>query len=266
MQRDQPRFRPMTVDEIPRMSLDKSLAFYRDRFADASDFTFFFVGTIDLEKIEPLVCAYLASLPSLGRKETWRDWRVPPPEGVVKRTVEKGVEPKSLTAIVFSGPFINTPVNRVQIRAAAQILETRLRKLLREKLSGTYDVRVSPGYSKIPHEEFRMSIDLGTDPARIDEMSAAIFREIKALRKKGPTAKEVEEVRLGEERDFETSSRQNAWWLSQISERFRVGEDPEAIPRLPESFARLTPASVRAAARAYFDLGRYVQVTLYPEK
>ena len=266
MQRDQPRFRPMTVDEIPRMSLEKSLAFYRDRFADAGDFTFFFVGNIDLEKIEPLVCTYLASLPSIGRKETWRDWRVPPPEGVVKRIVEKGVEPKSLTAIVFSGPFINTPVNRVQIRAAAQILETRLRKLLREKLSGTYDVRVSPGYSKIPHEEYRLSIDLGTDPARIDEMSAAIFREIRALLKKGPTAKEVEEVRLGEKRDFETSSRQNAWWLSQISERYRVGEDPEAIPRLPESFARLTPASVRAAARAYFDLGRYVQVTLYPEK
>jgi zinc protease len=266
MQRDQPRFRPMTVDEIPQMSLEKSLAFYRDRFADASDFTFFFVGNLDLEKIEPLVCTYLASLPSLHRKESWKDWRVAPPEGVVKKTVEKGVEPKSLTAIVFSGPFANNPGNRAHIRAAAQVLETRLRKLLREKLSGTYDVRVSPGYSKIPREEFRMSIDLGTDPARIDEMSAAIFREIKSLQKKGPTAKEVEEVRLGESRDFETNSRQNGWWLSQISERYRVGEDPAAIARLPESFGLLTPASVKAAAKTYFDTKRYVQVTLYPEK
>jgi zinc protease len=256
----------MTVDEIPEMSLEKSLAFYRDRFADASDFTFFFVGNLDLEKIEPLVCTYLASLPSIHRTETWKDWRVPPPEGVVKKTVEKGVEPKSLTAIVFSGPFENNAGNRAHIRAAAQVLETRLRKLLREKLSGTYDVRVSPGYSKIPREEFRMSIDLGTDPARIDEMSAAIFREIKTLRKKGPTAKEVEEVRLGESRDFETSSRQNGWWLSQISERYRVGEDPAGIVRLPESFGLLTQKSVQAAARTYFDLKRYVQVTLYPEK
>jgi zinc protease len=266
MQRDQPRFRPMTVDEIPEMSLEKSLAFYRDRFADASDFTFFFVGNLDLEKIEPLVCTYLASLPSIHRKETWKDWRVPPPEGVVKKTVEKGVEPKSLTAIVFSGPFENNAGNRAHIRAAAQVLEARLRKLLREKLSGTYDVRVSPGYSKIPREEFRMSIDLGTDPARIDEMSEAIFREIKALRKTGPTAKEVEEIRLAESRDFETSSRQNGWWLAQISERYRVGEDPAGIVRLPESFGLLTQKSVQAAAKTYFDLKRYVQVTLYPEK
>jgi predicted Zn-dependent peptidase len=111
-----------------------------------------------------------------------------------------------------------------------------------------------------------MSIDLGTDPARIDEMSEAIFREIKALRKTGPTAKEVEEIRLAESRDFETSSRQNGWWLAQISERYRVGEDPAGIVRLPESFGLLTQKSVQAAAKTYFDLKRYVQVTLYPEK
>ena len=114
LQRDQPRFRPMTVDEIPQMDLQKSLAFYRDRFADASDFTFILVGNLDMAVIEPLVTRYLASLPSLNRKESWKDWRVPPPEGVVKRVVEKGVEPKSLTAIVFSGPFKDDPGNRDQ--------------------------------------------------------------------------------------------------------------------------------------------------------
>jgi len=266
LQRDQPRFRPMTVDEIPQMNLEKSLAFFRDRFADASDFTFILVGNLDLAVIEPLVKRYLASLPSLKRAETWKDWRVSPPEGVVKRTVEKGLEPKSLTAIVFSGPFEDAPANRVNIRAAAQVLETRLRKLLREKLSGTYDVRVYPSYGRIPREEFRMAIDLGTDPARIDEMTAAIFAEIKALRKKGPTAAEVEEVRLAESRDYETDSRQNGWWLAELVERYRLGEDPAAILRIPDSFKLLTRASIQAAAKTYFNTDRYVQVTLYPEK
>jgi zinc protease len=266
LQRDQPRFRPMTVDEIPKMDLQKSLAFYRDRFADASDFTFVLVGNLDLAVIEPLVTRYLASLPSLNRKESWKDWRVPPPEGVVRRVVEKGVEPKSLTAIVFSGPFKDNPGDRINIRAAAQVLETRLRKLLREKLSGTYDVSVRPSYSKIPREEFRMSIDLGTDPARMDEMSKDIFSEIKKLRKDGPTAKEVDEDRLAESRDYETASRENGWWLDQLIESYRLGEDPAAIIRFPESLKLLTRASVRAAARTYFNTKRYVQVTLYPEK
>ena len=266
MQRDQPRFRPMTVDEIPRMDLAKSMAFYRDRFADAGDFTFVFVGRLDLEALRPLVRRYLASLPALGRKEAWKDWRVPPPEGVVERTVEKGVEPKSLTAVVFSGPFRNDPANRVAIRAVAQVLETRLRKLLRETLSGTYDVAVGPYYSMIPRQEYRLTIDLGADPARMEELSAAVFREIARLRKKGPTAREVAEVRLAEERDHETDSRQNGWWLGQMVERLRNGEDPAGIARVAESFRLLTKASVKAAARAYLDTTRYVQVTLYPEK
>jgi zinc protease len=266
LQRDQPRFRPMTVEEIPLLSLEKSLAFYRDRFADASDFTFVLVGNLDLAAIEPLVARYLASLPSLGRKETWRDWRVAPPEGVVKRTVEKGVEPKSLTAIVFSGPFRDDPGQRVNIRAAADILEDRLRKLLREKLSGTYDVSVRPSYGRVPRQEFRMSIDMGTDPARMEEMSAAIFAEIKKLQKKGPTAAEVDEIRLAESRDYETESRQNEWWLSRLVDSYWLGDDPAAIVKFPDSLRLLTKGSVQAAAKTYFNLKRFVQVTLFPEK
>ncbi len=266
LQRDQPRFRPMTVADISEMDLQKSLAFYRDRFADAGDFTFVFVGKLDLETLEPLVRRYLASLPSQGRKETWRDWRVAPPEGVVKKSIEKGVEPKSLTAIVFSGPFKSNPGNRIAIRAAGQVLETRLRKLLREELSGTYDVAVQPSYSKIPREEYRVTIDLGADPARMDELTLAIFREIKRLKKKGPTAKEVDEIRLAESRDYETNSRLNGWWMAQLAERYRIGEDPAGMTRFPETLKLLTTKAVKEAARTYLNTKRYVQVTLYPEK
>jgi zinc protease len=266
MQRDQPRFRPMTVDEIPQMDLEKSFAFYRDRFADASDFTFVFVGNLNLEVIRPLVWRYLASLPSLNRKETWKDWRVPPPEGVVKRTVEMGVESKSLTAVVFSGPFSYTLENRNAIGAACQVLETRLRKLLREKLSGTYSVSVQPSVSKIPREEFRVSIELGADPKRIDELNQAMFEEIGRLQKDGPDEDEAKEVRTAESRDYETSSRQNGWWLSQLAEQYRLGEDPAEVVRIPAVLDLITKDMIRKAAQTYFDTGRYVQVTLYPEK
>ena len=266
MQRDQPRFRPMTVDEIPKMDLEKSFAFYRDRFADASDFTFVFVGNLDLEAIRPLVCRYLASLPSLHRTEIWKDWRVPPPEGVVNRTVEMGVESKSMTAVVFSGPFSHTLENRNAIEAACQVLETRLRKLLREKLSGTYSVSVQPSVSKIPREEFRVSIQLSADPKRIDELSRAIFEEIGRLQTDGPEEEEVKEVRTAESRDYETSSRQNGWWLSQLTEHYRLGEDPAEVMRIPAALDRITKDVVRIAAQTYFKTERYVQVTLYPEK
>jgi predicted Zn-dependent peptidase len=141
-----------------------------------------------------------------------------------------------------------------------------LRKLLREKLSGTYDVSVRPFYSRIPRQEYRMEIDLGADPERIDELVRDIFQEINEMREKTPSEKEVDEIRLAESRDYETNSRQNGWWLSQIIERCRTGEDPAGIVSIPNSFALLTTTSVRNAALTYFNTNRYVQVTLYPEK
>ena len=90
---------------MDKWDLAKSLAFYKARFADASNFTFVFVGSFTPESIKPLVETYIASLPATRAKETWRDLGIAPPTGVVERTIEKGIAPKSQVAIVFSGPF-----------------------------------------------------------------------------------------------------------------------------------------------------------------
>ena len=69
------RARPLTALTFGEVSLDKAFAFYNDRYADASDFTFVFVGNIDTLTLKPLVEKYLGGLPSTGRKETFRDNR-----------------------------------------------------------------------------------------------------------------------------------------------------------------------------------------------
>jgi zinc protease len=107
---DHPRARMMTPAMVDQMNLDRSFAFYKDRFADASDFTFVFAGSFDMEAIKPLVERYLASLPSLKRREVWKNDGIAPPRGVVEKVVRKGIEPKSQAAIVFTGPFtFDTP-------------------------------------------------------------------------------------------------------------------------------------------------------------
>jgi zinc protease len=63
LSQNHPRARPLSAELVAQMSLDKSFAFYKDRFADASDFTFVFVGSVDVATIKPLVERYLGSLP-----------------------------------------------------------------------------------------------------------------------------------------------------------------------------------------------------------
>ena len=266
MTQDHMRARPMTVESVDLMDLDGSLAFYRDRFADAGDFTYIFVGNIDLSAFEPLVKRYLATLPSTGREETWRDLGVRPPRGVITRTVHKGMEPKSMTAIAFTGPFQYDTDHRNAIRALCTVMETRLRNALREDRGGTYGVGIRPGYDRIPEESYSIMINVGTDPERIEELSRVVFEEIEKIKAEGPTEDEVRNVKEAEMRDFETSIESNGWWLNQLVFRYRTGEDPAGLLTFRESLDRLDREMIQAAARTYFDTDNYVQVTLLPEE
>ena len=260
-----PRARMLTVEMIDQMNLEKSLAFYKDRFADAGDFTFVFVGSFDLEMMRPFVERYLASLPALHRNETWKDVGIHTPKGVVEKVVRKGIEPQSRAAIVFSGPFQYNQNNRVAIRALGMVLDTKLREVLREDLSGTYGVSVAPSYTIIPRQEFSFTIQFGCNPQRTDELVKVVFQEIESLKQSGPSEKQVSDVREALLRDFETNSRQNSYLLSQIYLRYQVPQDLGEFFCLGEFYKTLNAKMIWDAARSYLTPDNYVKVTLFPE-
>lgn len=263
---DHPRALSLTVEQLEKMDLEKSLRFYKDRFADASDFIFVFVGNLDLKAVEPLVARYLASLPSLDRQETWKDVGIRPPKGIVQKTIEKGVEPQSQVAIVFTGPFEYTQANRNAIRAMGIVLENRLRNKIREDLGGTYDIMASPSYDKIPEPAYSVSINFGTDPERVEELVSVIFHEIETFKSEGATADELQDARQAMYRNYETGIKQNRWLMTQLYFRYLEGEDLESLFDYPKSLENLTEKSILGAAKTYLNTDNYVKVILFPEK
>jgi zinc protease len=260
------RRRMTTPETVDRWNLDQSVAFYKDRFADASDFTFVFVGSFTPETIKPLVERYLGALPALGRKETWKDVGVRYPTGVIERTIEKGIEPKSQTAIVFTGAFQYDQTQRVAIRALAQVLQSRLLETIREELGGTYSISAVQSYQRFPSPVYSLSIRFGSDPGRAEALVKRVFEELDRLKTNGPTEQQVNEVKQTLLRDFETSSRQNSYLLTQIMFKYQYGEDVDGLWLLPAYYKKLDAAAIQEAARTYLPMGNYVRVTLLPEK
>jgi zinc protease len=265
MGRNHPRRRLPTAATVDEWNLDKSMAFYKDRFADASDFTFVFVGNIDPAVMKPLVERYLGGLPSLRRKESWRDIEYRPPTGVVTKTVAKGLEPKSQAAIIFTGPFEHDQRSRIALRAMAEVLQTRLLDAIREDLGGTYSISARPDYSRLPVPTYSVSIGFGCDPRRLDELVGRVMQEIEKLKAEGPTEKQAADERAALLRDFETNSKQNGYLLAQLIAKYQVGEDPAGIWTLPEHYKTVDAAMIRDAARKYLSGENRVQVTLVPE-
>ncbi len=259
---------PGTLEErrkaLEEADLDMALDFYRDRFADASDFTFYFVGAFDLEGIRPLVETYLGGLPDIGRDESWVDHGLDPPPGVIEKVVRKGVEPQSMTIVAFGGEAEYSHEESSVMGAMTEVLSIKLRELLREDMGGTYGVGVRGGLDDRPDEEYGVMIQFGSAPERAEELSAVVFEEIERLKTEGPDAETVEKVREQQRRSKETSLQQNGYWLSQLATYDRLGRDLRQIPSY-DLIDGWTAEQVRQAAIRYLRLDRYVKFVLLPE-
>jgi zinc protease len=260
------RAQPLTPATVDRMNLDKSLAFYKDRFADASDFLFVFVGSFDLETMRPLIEKYIGSLPSLRRSEMVKDVGMRPPSGIVERQVKSGIAPRSQVSIVFTGPFENDEQRRVIATAMTDTLAGNLQRTLREDLGGTYGVSVVPRFSKRPTGEYRVTITFACDPARTESLVKTAFQVIDDYKRNGPGQGQVADTRATLIRDFETNSASNAYLLNRILFKYEYGEDVRDVFNMRPFYEQVTVPALRDAAREYLNTERYVAVTLVPER
>jgi zinc protease len=255
---------PVTVDQ---WNLAASLAFYKARFADASNFTFVFVGSFTPEAIKPLVETYLASLPATHAHETWRDLRIALPTGVVEQTVERGIAPKSEVAIVLSGPFEYDDAHTLALRTMTLLLQSRLFDAIRQELGATYSITASPDARKFPRPEYSVRIDWTCDPARTAMLAQRVFDEIRFIKTTPLSAEQVIRIREGLLREFEANSQDNGYLLNQISRRYQDGDaaNVAAVTNLRDQIAALTGEAIQRAAQTYLDTSNYVKVTLMPE-
>ena len=258
--------RPMESVDLERIDADRMRAFYAERFKNAADFTFFFVGAFTVDDITPLLTTYIASLPSTGTAESrGMDMGMHFPETVQVETVNKGQEPRSQTAIMF---FADTGLNEFEthrLRAATRILQMRLREILREELGGTYSVGVrysdtspQPGYGTT-------SVQFGSSPENAERLTNAVMEELDRLRRDGPSNANVQVVKETEKRGLEGSLLQNGYWLNSLQAMHLLGRDPRGILRRAERADSLTKENIHAVVRKYFPVDRHMIVTLMPE-
>ncbi|MEP6763669.1 MAG: insulinase family protein [Gemmatimonadaceae bacterium] len=259
------RTRPLTGAMLSEINPQRALAFYKDRFANAGDFTFVFVGSVNVDSLKPLVEKYLASLPGTGRVETWKDVGGSPPSGVVNKIVRKGSEPQAQTAIFFHGAFNYTPQTRLDMLALTTLAQMWLTDALREEMGGTYSPSLGGGGVKIPRPEYSITVQYTSSPDNVDKLSARTFRVIDSLKAHEPNAADLQKVKEQILRTRETSLKTNGYWLSNISARDQNGEDLSSLQGAYDDMVKsLTAKQIQDAAKLYFDTRQYVKVVLLP--
>ena len=265
LSRNHPRRQSPTAASVDQWNLAKSLEFYKARFADASNFTFVFVGSFTPESIRPFVETYLASLPATNAKEKPRDLGITLPTGAVEKTIEMGIAPKSQVAIVFSGPFEYDDRNILALRTMTLLLQSRLLDTIRQELGGTYSITATPDADKFPKPQYTMRIDWTSDPARVPALVARVFEEIENVKSTYINREWMNRIRDVLLRDYQDNSQENGYLLNLIARHYADGAIDAPLGNVPDQIGALTGEQIIAAAKKYLG-GDYVKVILMPAK
>ena len=259
------RARPWSGELLDEMDLDVSLDFYRERFADASDFTFVFVGNFTPDSLSGLVETYLGGLPSIDRKETWIDLGIEPPDGKVEKVIRKGMEPKARVQISFTGETEYSREKAFLFNSMVSVLRIKLREEIREDKGGTYGVSVSGSLSRQPRESYDLTVSFGCNPERVDELSSSVFNQLDSLITLGVDKMVIEKVQETQRRNYETQLKENGFWLNLLYRSYYFDTDPLNVLNYLDLIESLSPESVQKTLQAYFDPDDYLKFVLLPE-
>jgi zinc protease len=260
-----PRYQPWSIETIEKMDLKKSVEFYRQRFADASDFVFIFVGNFHPGRIKPLVQTYLGNLPTLSRQESWKDVTFDYPAGAIEKIIKKGVESKSQTTLILSGTKDWNREKEFVAEVMLDVLRIKLREKIREDLGGTYGVRIAGNFSRYPRERYQISISFGSNPDRVEELTTEIFTQLDSLRNFGTDLVHLEKVKEMHLNELETNLKENDFWLDQLESCYFMNESPATILKSADLIQKLRLEDIQNSAGEYLNTRNYVRISLYPQ-
>jgi zinc protease len=258
------RSRPLSVKLLDEIDLNKSINIFKDRFADASDFTFVFVGNIDLNTFKPFVETYLGGLPSINRGEKIRDLKYVNVKGERKKEVHKGIEQKSSVGYAYVGDMIWNRKNEHILESLINVLDIKLREAIREEKGGTYGISIWKEIYMLPNPHYTIRITFGCAPDRVQELISSVSQVIDSIKMFGPDAIVLNKVKEIQRKQRELHLKENSFWKGILSNYLQYNDNPVELLDYYKWVDALTADDIKKAINFYINKD-VVEVVLYPE-
>lgn len=259
-----PRQIPMRKEDLGKVSHDRIMQIYSERFANAGDFCMILTGNIELKKLRPLLCRYLASLPANDTREQLID------RGVNIRKVnethiftKQQATPSALTNIYLTAPMEYSADNDMRIDVLCQLMRMVYTEKVREEKGGTYGVSIRGSMQQFPANEAFVHINFRTDPEKYDDLIPIIYEQLYAMAANGPDEKDLQKVKEYELKTYGQAKVMNGYWedVKYNELRYCIDSDRDYCKRIEA----LTTEDIRLLCRQLMASNRCIQVTMLPE-
>ena len=249
------------ADMIDQIDYNRIMEMYKNRFQEAGDFTFLFVGNINLEEAKPLIETYLGGLPTINRKENFKDIKLDRRKGNHKNVFEKQMEtPKATVISVISGNCEYNLKNILLMNILSQTMDMVYTETIREKEGASYGVSAFGQISRYPKDEAVFQIYFDTDPAKREKMEQIVMTELQKVTQEGPRPEHLAKVKEFMLKKHTENAKENTYWVSQLTQYYWYNIDMDS--NYDKVVNEITIEDVKNFAKALLDQGNIIEVTM----
>lgn len=263
---ENPRSRALSIEAINGATADQFKDVVRKMTANAADYTFFFVGNIDMDAFRPLVEQYIATLPADAAAKTVKPEILPSllVKAGEKQTVSsaKMQTPQTYAAVIEYGNIDYTPKARALANVSGQILSKRFLDKVREEMGATYSIWASGSLDRVDDgQNFTIQSTFPMKPEMQQQVLDYIAQEFKNM-ESNVTPEEIAKVVEFSVKSIEEAREQNSGWLNGMAGEAQNGVD--TFNGAADTYKAITPADVQDFMKSVNAQGNYRVVLLEP--
>lgn len=256
------RYTPLEEADLAHISYDRILQIQKERFANASQFTFYFVGNFDEATIRPLIEKYIGALPK-GKASKWVS-ADPIAKGIVNVNFKRKAEtPKAMASDLYHMPMDYNIENVVLADAAGQALSMVYLKTIREDASAAYSVGAYGSVSRMGDKAFVQIFDQCPMDYNKAELALSLLEGGMKDCDKYIDADKVEKIKANMLKNLDEELKTNGYWLNVMDEYNETGVDLYTTHRA--AIESLTPAKIVAFLKKVVASNNHIQVVMLPE-
>ena len=258
---DHPLAGRVKAEMIDQLDYNRIMEMYKDRFKEAGDFTFLFVGNINLEEAKPLIETYLGGLPTINRKENYQDIQLNIRKGTHKNLFEKQMEtPKATVLNIISGNCEYNLKNDLLMTMLSQTMSMVYLETVREKEGASYGVSAFGQLSRGIKDEALFQIYFDTDPAKREKMEQIVMSELQKVAQEGPRPEHLAKVKEFLLKKHIEDAKENSYWLGQLNNYYWYKTDMNTD--YEKLVNNLTAEDVKNFTKALLDQGNIIEITM----
>ena len=219
----------MKAEDYDKIDYAKALKLYADRFKDANNFVFTFVGNIDPETFEPMVEQYLGALKTKKNDEKWTANVPAITDKDVNCHYTKAMEnPKVTCYMVYNGDMEFNRKNQLTMQALSDIMDIVYTEKIREDEGGTYGVGVNANLNNRPKESFMFLIGFNTNKEMYEKLMGIAKAELQNVANQGPRPEDLKKVKEFLIKKHAEDLESNRYWMNCIQTQDCDGYNPMA--------------------------------------